>query len=401
MPSSSSEAAPTQLQASRALKPLSYGRQWIEDDDIAAVIEALRSDALTGGPRVARFEQAFAAVVGTAEAVAVCNGTAALHSAYAALQIQPGDEVIVPTMTFSATANAAVLLGARPVFVDVQPETLLIEPTDVEAKITPRTKAIVAVDYAGQPCDYDALRRIADRNHLALVADACHALGGAYKGKPVGRLADLSTFSFHPVKPIATGEGGMITTDDAVLARRMRQFRNHGITTEARDRERNGTWFYEMVGLGNNYRLSDIHCALGISQLRKLPSWSARRRALAARYDAAFAALPGLRPLATRTDVVHAYHLYVVRLDLSRLRLHRAEIYRELRERGLGVNVHYIPVHLQPFYRERFDTKPGMCPAAEQAYEEILTLPLFPQMSDADADDVIQIVTEVIEAAQR
>ena len=380
---------------------LPYGRQWVDEADVQAVVEVLRSDWLTTGPKVGEFEQAFADLVEAKEAVAVSNGTAALHAAMYAVGIGPGDKVIVPPMTFASTANCVVFQGGTPVFADVDPNTLLIDPVQVEARITPRTKAIIAVDYTGQPCDYDALRATANRHGLVLVADACHALGGSYKGRPVGSLANLSAFSFHPVKHITTGEGGMITTDDPELARRMRVFRNHGITTDHRQREQQGSWFYEMVDLGFNYRLTDVQCALGLSQLRKLPQWVKRRREIAQRYDAALAEIPTIRPLEVREDICHAYHLYVIRLDLARLRSTRADVFAALRAEGIGVNVHYIPVHLHPFYRERFGTVPGLCPVAEAAYEEIVSLPIFPRMGDRDVEDVIAAVSKVVEARQR
>ncbi len=293
---------------------LPYGRQQVDDDDIAAVVDVLKSDWLTTGPTVTAFEEAFARFVGAEHAVAVTNGTAALHAAMYALGIGSGDEVIVSPMTFAASANCVLYQGGVPVFADIDPQTLLIDPAQVEAKISPRTKAIVAVDYGGQPCDYDALRDLAHRHGLAIVADACHALGGSYRGQQVGTLADLSTFSFHPVKPLTTGEGGMITTNDAELAQRMRLFRNHGITTDHRQRAETGGFFYEMVDLGYNYRITDIQCALGLSQLRKLPEYVQQRQKIAAYYDAAFAGVPAVLPLAARDDVSHAYHLYVVQL---------------------------------------------------------------------------------------
>jgi perosamine synthetase len=374
---------------------LPYGRQWVDEDDIAAVVDVLRSDWLTTGPRVAEFERAVAEFVGTRAAVAVSNGTAALHAAMYALGVGPGDEVLVPALTFAASANCVVYQGATPVFVDVEPETLLIDPVKADAQITPRTRAIIAVDFAGQPCDYDALHALASRHNLPVVADACHALGGSDRGRLVGSLATLSTFSFHPVKPIATGEGGMVTTDDPELARRLRLFRNHGITTDHRQREQTGSWFYEMVDLGYNYRLSDLQCALGLSQLRKLPAWVKRRQAIARRYDAAFATLPAVQPLAVRPEVRHAYHLYVVRVGGD-----RGRVYSQLRAEGIGVNVHYVPVHLHPFYRRRFGTGPGLCPVAEAAYESLLSLPIFPRMSDADVDDVIRSVAGAVSAGQ-
>jgi perosamine synthetase len=377
---------------------LPYGRQWLDEEDIAAVVEVLTSDWLTTGPKVGEFEAAFADFVDTEEAVAVSNGTAALHAAMYAADIGPGDEVIVTPMTFAASANCIVYQGGTPIFADVDLDTLLIDPEQVEAQITPRTKAIVAVDYTGQPCDYDALQAIADQHGLMLIADACHAIGGSYKERPVGSLADLSTFSFHPVKHITTGEGGMITTDDLELAQRMRVFRNHGITTDHRQREKEGSWFYEMVDLGYNYRLTDIQCVLGLSQLRKLPGWVKRRQAIAQRYDEAFADLPAVQPLGVRGEVSHAYHLYMIQLDLERLSVDRAQVFAALVAEGIGVNVHYIPVHFHPFYREHFGTGPGLCPIAEAAYERLITLPMFPQMSGKDVEDVITAVRKVTEA---
>lgn len=379
---------------------LPYGAQWVGTEDIAAVLETLRSDWLTTGPKVEAFEQQFAMYVGVREAVAVNSGTAALHAAMHALGIGPGDEVIVPPMTFAATANAVVYQGGRPVFADVEDDTLLLDPAAVEACISPRTRAILAVDYAGQPCDYHALRIIAERHGLALVADACHALGAETINprKKVGSLAYLSTFSFHPVKHVTTAEGGMVTTNDPVLAQRMRRFRNHGVSSDLHDRQQRGAWYYEMLDLGYNYRLSDLQCALGLSQLGRLPVWLARRQEIAHRYDAAFAELPTLQPLRVRPGVSHAYHLYVIRLQASELSATREEVFKALRAEGIGVNVHYIPVHFHPYYRQRFGTGPGLCPVAEAAYEDILSLPIFPRMCEADVEDVITAIHKVSEA---
>jgi perosamine synthetase len=377
---------------------LPYGRQWIDDDDISAVSDVLRSDWLTTGPLVSGFEEKFAERVGTREAVSVSNGTAALHAAMFALGIKENDEVIVPPMTFAATANCVLYQGGKPVFSDVEPDTLLIAPQNVEALVTPRTKAIIAVDYAGHPCDYDALRIIADRHGLALVDDACHSLGGSYKQRPVGTLADMSIFSFHPVKHITSGEGGMIVTDDKKLAAKMRAFRGHGISTSLHQREQQGSWYYEMTDLGYNYRLTDIQCALGLSQLKKLSGWVERRQAIAEKYRIAFEAMTGITPLGTRNQVSHAYHLFVVRLDLDALSADRGMIFKALRAEGIGVNVHYIPVHLHPYYRTHLMTSPGQCPVAENAYHEILSLPIFPRMSDRDAEDVIRAVKKVTDA---
>lgn len=380
---------------------LPYGRQCVDEEDIRAVVAVLRSDWLTTGPTVQEFEEAFAAYVGARYAVAVNSGTAALHAAMFALGIGPGDEVIVPALTFAATANCVVYQGGTPVFADVDGETLLLDPAQVEKKITPRTKAIIGVDYAGQPCDYDRLRALADRHGIVLVDDACHALGGADKGRPVGSLGTLNTFSLHPVKPITTGEGGIITTNDEGLARQMRVFRNHGITSDHRQREAVGGWFYEMVDLGYNYRLTDIQCALGMSQLRKLASWVARRQHIARRYAEAFAELDVVRPLKVRPDVSHAYHLYVVGLEAERLQVDRAAIFAALRSEGIGVNVHYIPVYFHPFYKKNFGDLRGSCPRAEAAYHRMLSLPIFPAMSERDVDDVIAAMRKVASAFRR
>ncbi|MBU0766659.1 UDP-4-amino-4,6-dideoxy-N-acetyl-beta-L-altrosamine transaminase [Patescibacteria group bacterium] len=374
---------------------LPYSRQSVNDGDIQAVTEVLKSDWLTTGPKINEFEEAFAFFVSEKEAVAVNSGTAALHAAMFALQITDGDEVIVPTMTFAATANAVVFQNGTPVFVDCEPDTLLIDPEKVEDLITKKTKAIISVDYAGQPCNYDALRSIADRHSIPLVSDACHSLGGTYKGQPVGSLADLNVFSFHAVKPITTGEGGMITTNNVHFAQVMRKFRNHCITSDHRERHNAGSWFYEMSNLGYNYRLTDFQCALGISQLSKVPTWTVRRQEIANIYNTAFENIDAITPLAVRKGVSHAYHLYVVKLNTNVLTATRDDIFKALNAENIGVNVHYIPVHLHPFYREHFDTKQGMFPVAETAYEQIISLPIFSGMSDDDVSDVIEAVKKV------
>ena len=369
-----------------------YGRQAIDEHDVGAVLAALRSAWLTTGPMVAEFEQAFAAACGAMQGVAVSSGTAALHAAMFAAGLGPGDEVIVPALTFAATANAVLYQGATPVFADIEADTLLIDPADVARKITPRTKAIVAVDYAGQPADYDALGALAASHGLTLIADACHAPGALYKGRRVGTLAKLSTFSFHPVKHLTTCEGGMVLTDDAALATRMRRFRNHGIDSDHRAREASGGFAYDMVALGFNYRLSDVQCALGLSQLRHLEGWVARRQAIAARYDALFAGMAHLRPLTTRPDRTNANHLYVARLRCAASCVDRARAFRDLRAAGIGANVHYCPVYLLSYYRERFGHEPGLCPEAERAYAEILSLPLYVAMTAADIERVVSAV---------
>ena len=372
-----------------ASRPLPYGRQSVNENDIQAVVEVLRSDWLTTGPTVELFERTVANYLGAKYAVALSSGTAALHAIARALQIKSGDEVIVPPITFAATANAVVYEGGTPVFADVEPETLLLDAGAIEEKVTPRTRAIIAVDYAGQPCDYAALRKIASKHKLALIADGCHALGATRNDGRVGVLADMTAFSFHPVKHITTGEGGMVTTDNAEFACHLRQFRNHGISTDSRERAERGSWFYEMRELGYNYRITDIQCALGISQMRRLNSWLERRRALAAIYDRLFASCAEVRPLTVHRGVVHAYHLYVVKVAGN-----RQELYSALLSEGIGVNVHYIPVYLHPYYQERFGTHPGLCPNAEAAYESILSLPMFPDMSDEDAVRVAEATIE-------
>ncbi len=373
-----------------------YSRQWIEEDDVEAVSVVLRSAFLTTGPKVDEFESAIARFVGTREAVAVSSGTAALHTAMACLGLKAGDEVIVPCMTFVATANAAVYCGATPVFADVDPETLLVHPQSVERLITAKTRVIVGVDYAGQPCDYPALRELARSAGVTLMADACHALGAADGTQKVGSLADATVFSFHPVKPITTGEGGMITTDNTALADRMRAFRNHGIDRDFKHRNETGSWAYEMVNIGFNYRLSDIHCALGLSQLAKCESRRQRREEIACRYQAAFERIEGVRRLSTRPGTTHAWHLFIVRVDFKTLGRTRQQVFSSLRERGIGVNVHYLPVHLHEYYRKQWGTGPSLCPTAEAAYEELLSLPIHAAMTDAEVEQVVKTFKEVL-----
>ncbi len=378
-----------------------YGRQAVDEDDIRAVVEVLRSDWLTTGPLVVRFEETFALAVGARHAVAFSSGTAALHGSMHAAGIGPGDEVVVPPMTFAASANCIAFQQGTPVFADVDPGTLLIDPRCVADRIGPKTKAVIAVDYAGHPCDYAILQDLTKKRGLILVSDACHALGATLDGRPAGCLADMTVFSFHPVKQITTGEGGMVTTDSLDFAERLRRFRNHGIDSDHRQREEKGHWFYEMVELGYNYRITDFQCALGLSQLAKLPAWIGRRQAIAARYDRALASIPGVRPIAVRAGVFHAYHLYVIRIDSPEAGIGRDGVFQALRTAGIGVNVHYIPVHLHPFYRNRFGTGPGLCPAAEAAYGEILSLPMFPALTDGDVDRVVDVLATVMSSARR
>jgi UDP-4-amino-4,6-dideoxy-N-acetyl-beta-L-altrosamine transaminase len=376
---------------------LPYGHQSVDEADIQAVVEVLRGDWLTTGPAVSAFEKAMAGYVGAKEAVVVNSGTAALHAAAFAAGIGPGDEVIVPAITFAASANCVLYMGGCPVFADVLPGTLNVDPNDVVRKITPRTKAIIPVDYTGQPCDHDALRALADAHGLIVIEDAAHALGATYRGRKVGTLHELTTLSFHPVKHITTGEGGMIVTDDSGLAACMRAFRSHGITADFRQRAEAGSWVYEMVALGYNYRLPDLNCVLGLSQLKKLDGWLARRRMIAARYTEAFADLPTVELLEVLPDTEPAWHLAVIKLNLERLRVGRKEVFAALRAENIGVNVHYIPVYWHPYY-QRLGYTHELCPVAEAAYERLITLPMFSAMADQDVEDVIDAVHKVTEA---
>lgn len=377
-------------------KLLPYGRQLIDEADIEAVANVLRSDWLTTGPMISEFESAFAETVGAKHAVAVSNGTAALHAAAFAAGIDASTDAIVPAMTFAASANCIRYQNGRVVFADVRPDTLTVDPAAVEAALTPNTRAIVAVDFAGQAADLDELIDIAHDHGSLVIEDAAHALGGLYRGRRVGSIADLTTFSLHPVKQITTGEGGVVTTNDPGLAARLRRFRNHGITTDHRQRETAGSWVYEMVDLGYNYRITDFQSALGRSQLRKLGNWLARRAAIADLYSDGFRSVPEIQPLARLADRVHAWHLYVVQLDLQRLKADRKTIFQALRAENVGINVHYIPVPWHPYYRS-LGYAAGGWPVAEEAYERMLTLPLWPGMTDDDVRDVVTAVEKVIE----
>jgi perosamine synthetase len=374
---------------------LPYGKQSISEDDIHAVVDVLRSDWLTTGPKVSEFEEAVATSVGAKYAVAFSSGTAALHGAAFAAGLKSGDEAITSPLTFAATANCVLYQGATPVFADVTPDTLNLDPDLAAKAITPRTRAILPVDYTGHPADLDAFLELAERHGLTIIEDACHALGAEYRGRRVGSIAHMSVFSFHPVKHVATGEGGLVTTDRADFAESMRRFRNHGISTDARQRHSAGQWHYEMVFLGYNYRLTDIGCALGLSQLRRLDSNLGRRQEMAAKYTAAFRDLPGVVVLGTRADVNPAWHLYPIRVDAAKLNTDRAGVFRALRAENIGVNVHYIPVHLHPYYRDRFGYRGGEYPVAEAAYEQLISLPMFHAMTDQDIEDVIAAVSKV------
>ncbi|HEY1659126.1 MAG TPA: UDP-4-amino-4,6-dideoxy-N-acetyl-beta-L-altrosamine transaminase [Candidatus Sulfotelmatobacter sp.] len=375
---------------------LPYGHQSITEDDIAAVVNALRSDWLTTGPKVGEFEEVFAAEVGAKYAISFSSGTAALHAAAFAAGLKPGDEAITTPLTFAATANCILYQGATPVFADVNDDTLNLDQGKVAARISSRTRAILPVDYAGHPADMDSIQELAARHGCIVIEDASHALGAEYKDHRVGSLADMTVFSFHPVKHLTTGEGGMVTTNRPDFAETLRRFRNHGISSEARQRQAEGQWFYEMVVLGFNYRLTDIACALGLSQLERLRQNLSRRREIATQYTSAFRDLEGITTPAVRENVNPAWHLYPIRLNLEKLTANRARIFRALRAENIGVNVHYIPVHLHPYYRDRFGYRGGEFPVAENAYERLISLPMFHGMSDQDVEDVVAAVGKIL-----
>lgn len=375
---------------------LPYAHQQVNDDDVAAVAAVLRSDWLTTGPRIPALEAGLTEVTGARHAVAFSSGTAALHGATAAAGLGPGDEAITSPMTFVATANAVLYTGAEARFADVDAGALLIEPAGIERSITPRTRVILPVDYAGQPADYAAIRRIADAapgGPLTIIADASHSLGASRDGKRVGTLADLTVLSLHPAKIMTTGEGGAVLTDRDDLADRLRRFRNHGIATELAART---DWTYAMVELGYNYRLTDIGAALGLSQLDRLDRFLERRRALGAHYLRRLAGHRYLDVPVVEAGAEPAWHFCFARLRLERLSVDRGAVYRALRAENIGVNVHYIPVHQHPFYQERY---PGLSyPVAEDAYARLLTLPLHAGMTEADVDDVVAALDKVTSA---
>lgn len=375
---------------------LSYGHQYIDEADIQAVAEVLKSDFLTCGPKTSELEARLREITGAAHCTTVSNGTAALHVACLAAGIGPGDEVITTPITFAASANAILYCGGRPVFADIDPRTYTIDPESIESRVTPRTKAVIAVDFTGQACNYDAIRAICAHHGLLLIEDAAHSIGTTWRGTPVGSVADLTTFSFHPVKTITAGEGGAVTSQDKELARRVQLFARHGITRN-RDflREQgNSSWYYEQQLLGYNYRMTDIQCALALSQLEKLGCFSARRKELVRRYDEIFREMPEVFVQEENQGSDTVRHLYVLRLNLERLRCGRREFYDALQAENINVNVHYIPIYYFPYY-QNLGYKKGFCPNAEAYYESCVTLPLFYGMTDQDQQDVVKAVRKV------
>lgn len=371
-----------------------YSRQTIDASDIGAVVEVLQGDLLTTGPKVDAFERALATRTGSRFAVVFNSGTAALHGAYFAAGVTPGDEVITTPISFAATANAALYLGGVPVFADVQPDTINLDPEAVRAKLSERTRVIAPVDFAGHPADLDEIREIAAEVGAVVVEDACHALGARYRGRPVGSIADMTVFSFHPVKAIAAGEGGAVVTDDPQYYEKLLLFRNHGITKDpAKMSHCEGPWHSEMQLLGYNYRLSDVHAALGLSQLGKLERFIARRQALAQEYDRALTAFDLLRP-GRRPYVDSAWHLYTVQLrDADQ----RRRVVRSLHAQGIGVQVHYTPIYRHPYY-QRLGYGEVRCPEAERYAARCLSLPLFPSLSEEDFRRVIDALATALES---
>ena len=376
---------------------LSYGRQYVDDDDINAVVKILQSDYLTTGPQIEAFEKSVADYVGSKYAVAVSSGTAALHMACYAAGITKGDEVIVAPLTFAASANCVLYCGGTPVFADVNGQSYNIDPKEIAKQISSKTKAIIPVDFTGQSVDIDEIRRIAAKHNLLIIEDSAHALGSEYKGKKVGTQADMTVFSFHPVKPITTGEGGMVVTDDEGLYKKMLLFRSHGITRDPELLTKNeGPWYYEQKDLGYNYRITDIQCALGISQMNKLNDFIERRRSIVKLYDEALADVVEVVTPYEEDFSNSGWHLYIIKLNLDMLKGTRKEIYTALQCENIGVNVHYLPVYLHPYYKS-LGYKEGLCKNAEYLYERIITLPLFPGMTDQDITDVINGVKKVID----
>lgn len=370
-----------------------YGKQCIEEDDIEAVVEVLRSDYVTTGPAVAEFEKAVAEYTGAKYAVAVSNGTAALHVACLAAGIKEGDEVITTPITFAASANCALYCGAKPVFVDIDPDTYNIDPAKIEEKITSKTKAVIAVHFTGQPCKMDEIHAIAKKHNLLVIEDAAHALGADYKGRKVGNISDMTTFSFHPVKHITTGEGGMVTTNSKELYDRLILFRSHGITRDERFLEKNeGGWYYEQMDLGYNYRITDIQCALGISQMKKLDRFVERRREIAKRYEEAFSDIKGIQTPKQEADCQNSWHLYVIQV----LEKDRKEVFETLRNKNIGVNVHYIPVYKHPYYQKNGYEKVH-CENAEKYYANAISIPMYPLLSKEEQDYVIETIKGMLE----
>jgi len=372
---------------------LPYGHHTIDEEDITAVVDVLRSDWITQGPKIEKFERAVADYCDAKFGVAFSSGTAALHASCRVAGLEPGDEAITTPLTFIATANAVVYCGAKPVFADIDSDTLNIDPAAVERQITPKTKVVIPVDFAGCPADLDPILFLAKKNNLIVVEDACHALGAEFKERKIGSISHITVLSFHPVKHITTGEGGMVLTDDKMFAERLRKLRHHGIIYNDSQKP----WQYEISDLGYNYRLSDIHCALGISQLHKLDGQLSRRHEIAEHYRQAFFGLKGISLPPIRADVKHGWHLFIALLNLDKLTVDRDCILEALRAENIGTTLHYSLVHFHLLYKERFGFTEGTCPVAEAKSPRMITLPLFSSMTDKDVRDVIDALVKVLE----
>lgn len=378
-----------------------YGRQFLDDDDIRAVTAVLKSDRLTQGPVIPQFEAALASFCGAPHAVALSSGTAALHAACSCLDLAEGDEVIVPPLTFLATVNAPFLCGATPVFADVEEDTGNLSATALERAITPRTRVVIPVHFAGHPCDMDAIESVARRYGLHVITDAAHALGALYKEKRIGELSEMAVLSFHPVKHITTGEGGMVLMREAEYRDRIVSFRHHSVIRDPGKLTRNdGPWYYEMSSPGYNYRITDMQCALGMSQLEKANEFIDRRRQIAALYDRLLGSSDLLDLPVERSYGRSSYHIFVIRLRLDRIRITRREVFDRMLRAGISCQVHYIPVHLQPFYSERLGTKRGDYPVAERFYERCLTLPLYYSLAEAEVGFVAETLLAILESGR-
>lgn len=368
----------------------------VGEEEAQAAAEVIRSGWLTMGPRTFEFERQFAAYVGAKHAIAVCSCTAALHLALEALRIGPGDEVLVPTTTFTATAEVICYLGAKPVLVDVQPDSMNLDPNDAVRRITAKTRAIIPVHVAGAPCDMNAIFDLAEKHGLTVIEDAAHALPATYRGRRIGSLSKFTAFSFYATKTLTTGEGGMITTDDDMLAERMRIMRLHGIERDAWKRySSDGSWYYQVIEAGFKYNMTDIAAAIGLVQLGKCDAMQKARKAIAEKYSQAFQSQAGLICPSHANDRESAWHLYILRIDPERLKLGRDAFITELKKRNIGTSVHFIPLHLQPFYQKTFGYRAGDLPEAERQFERCLSLPIWPGMSEPEAKSVIDAVTEV------
>jgi dTDP-4-amino-4,6-dideoxygalactose transaminase len=366
------------------------------------VVETLRSGWLTTGPKVKRFEEEFARYLGCRHAVAVNSGTAALHLALDAIGIKEGDEVVLPTMTFAATAEVVLYFKAKPILVDCQRDTLNLDPTQIEAAISSKTKAVIPVHFGGQPCEMDRILDIAKKHDLRVIEDAAHALPAGDHGRTIGTIGDITCFSFYATKTITTGEGGMATTENSEWAERMRMMSLHGISHDAWKRyTKEGSWYYEILSPGFKYNLTDIAAAIGIEQLKKCHEfWEARQR-IAMNYAKGFADLHEIQVPSCRNDVQHAWHLFVIQLNLERLKINRNQFIEALREKEVGTSVHFIPLHLHPYYRDRFGYKPEDFPNASEAFERIVSLPLYPGMTEANVRDVIVAVRKLVQQHRR